>query len=91
MKQCFKRAIALALVLLLIFSVGIPGQTFAEGEDTFQQSSGDTADKSPSSDNSLDKPDPDASQSGQSQEPDPDASQSGQSQEPDPDASQSGQ
>ena len=91
MKQCFKRAIALALVLLLIFSVGIPGQTFAEEEDTFQQSSGDTADKSPSSDNSLDKPDPDASQSGQSQEPDPDASQSGQSQESDPDASQSGQ
>ena len=104
MRQCFKRIMALGLVLLLIFSVGMQSQTYAEEETPTSQSSGNAADQSLPYNGSKDEPAPEASpsgqpqdpapeasQSGQFQEPDPDASQSGQSQEPDPDASQSGQ
>ncbi len=104
MRQCFKRIMALGLVLLLIFSVGMQSQTYAEEETPTSQSSGNAADQSLPYNGSKDEPAPEASPSGQPQDPAPEASPSGQpqdpapeaspsgqSQEPDPDASQSGQ
>ena len=95
---------ALGLVLLLIFSVGMQSQTYAEEETPTSQSSGNAADQSLPYNGSKDEPAPEASPSGQPQDPAPEASPSGQpqdpapeaspsgqSQEPDPDASQSGQ
>ena len=46
MRQCFKRIMALGLVLLLIFSVGMQSQTYAEEETPTSQSSGNAADQS---------------------------------------------
>ena len=91
MRQCFKRIMALGLVLLLIFSVGMQSQTYAEEETPTSQSSGNAADQSLPYNGSKDEPAPEASPSGQPQDPVPEASPSGQSQEPAPEASPSGQ
>ncbi len=82
MRQCFKRIMALGLVLLLIFSVGMQSQTYAEEETPTSQSSGNAADQSLPYNGSKDEPAPEASPSGQPQDPAPEASPSGQPQEP---------
>ena len=91
MRQCFKRIMALGLVLLLIFSVGMQSQTYAEEETPTSQSSGNAADQSLPYNGSKDEPAPEASPSGQPQDPAPEASPSGQPQDPAPEASPSGQ